>query len=139
MWTGTITLENFISTKYKNVIFSYPAVWWLSFVFSLELSLLFSLLEFCLWSLNSLPFFHKNEMQNKAWLEVKSKFLYLSASNYDRLFEAKAHLAVGWLHVLGKGPELSLRMLSFDALLQRRTSSLCVLSICLAEYWKPKI
>ena len=36
-------------------------------------------------------------MQNKAWLEVKSKFLYLSASNHYSLHEVKAYLSATWL------------------------------------------
>ena len=36
-------------------------------------------------------------MQNKAWLEVKSKFLYLSASNRYSLHEVKAYLSATWL------------------------------------------
>ena len=42
--------------------------------------------------------FYKNEMQNKAWLKVRSEFLYFNASNRWRLLEAKAAcLSAAWL------------------------------------------
>ena len=87
-------------TEYKTVIFFCPAVR-LSFVFSLD-----SPSSLTSWNFASgvwIPFLFseekkkKNEMHNKAWLEVKSKFLYLSASNRYILHEVKAYLSATWL------------------------------------------
>lgn len=84
-----------VQTKYKNVIF-YPAVW-LPFMFSLD-----SPFSFASWNFSSeawIPFFFPTKMRCriKAWLEVRSKFLCLNASNQYRFLEAKACLSAAWM------------------------------------------
>lgn len=90
---------------------------WLSFVLSLNSPSSLATWNFASEAWIYFPFFYKNEMQNKAWLEVKSKFPSLSSSNRYRLLKAKAcllaTLAVGWLYVLGKGTGLTLKNVEF--------------------------
>lgn len=76
-------------TKYKTVPFFCPTVW-LSFVLSLDSRSSSASWNFASEAWISFPFFHKNEMQNKTWFEVKSRFPSLSSSNRYRLFKAKA-------------------------------------------------
>lgn len=95
----------YFKEPYRRVLLS-PALIGLSFVFSFDSPV--HPHEVLLWK-PEFPFlvFYKTEQLNEAWCEVKNKFLFLSASNYYRLAEAKACLSDTWLlghwpYVLGR-------------------------------------